>query len=479
MRTKAPHMLRAARIHALMPRLVIRPSRSQHHILLNRGIPLQSAIVAASRRFRKLQPKPDASQSQAPPRRAFTSFANRDFRIFFLASSAAMMADNIEHVISYWVIFQKFHSPALGAFAVVSHWAPFLLLGGYTGGLADRLDIRRLIQLGMLLFMGVSIGWGIMFLTDSTAMWKAMVLLVIHGLAGVIWLPAAQVLIHEIVGVDLLPSAVRLNATGRYMAFLVGPAVGAGLLLILGPVYGIFVNAIIYAPLFIWLIKAPYGPPTAGAASPTRSVVGYAQIWSTMRVVAENPVLLAMTVLVGASAFFIGNAYQAQMPGFALDLGHVHADFSYSFLLAADAAGGLTAGLILESRGLLPPNVRSAFILAMIWCCALFGFARTGYYPVAIALLFVAGFVELGFNSMAQSLVQLNAPAEIRGRVIGVFSMAANGLRTFSGLSVGLLGASIGIHASLSYSAAALFLVFAAIVSARMFGRQRRTTPQR
>ena len=76
-------------------------------------------------------------------------------------------------------------------------------------------------------------------------------------------------------------------------------------------------------------------------------------------------------------------------------------------------------------------------------------------------LLFIAGFVELSFNSMAQALVQINAPAEIRGRVIGVFSMSALGLRTFSGLSVGLLGASLGIHNSLALSAAGLFVVIA------------------
>jgi MFS family permease len=426
-----------------------------------------------------LQPRIDASQSEAPKRRAFAAFAQPDFPIFFFAASAAMMADNIEHVISYWVIFQKFHSPALGAFAVVSHWVPFLLLGAYTGGLADRFDIRRLIQLGMLMFMGVSVGWGLMFMSDTTAQWKAMVLLVVHGLAGVIWLPAAQVLIHRMVPSELLPSAVRLNATGRYLAFLVGPAVGAGLLLVFGPVYGIFINALIYTPMFVWLMRAPYGGQGAGARQSTPGAVGgYAQFWSPLKVVARNPVLLSMTVLVGASAFFIGNAYQAQMPGFALDLGHVRADFSYSILLASDAAGGLAAGLILESGGLLPPKVRTAYILAMIWCCALAGFARANSYVVAITLLFIAGFVELSFNSMAQSLVQLNAPPEIRGRVIGVFTMSANGLRTFSGLSVGLLGASIGIHNSLSYSAAALFVLIVAIFITRYFRPPERVMPR-
>jgi MFS family permease len=417
----------------------------------------------------------DIRVSRTPPlkQRAFTSFANGDFRIFLFAATAAMMADNVEHVISYLVIFRKFHSPALGGFAVISHWAPFLLLAGFTGRLADRFDIRRLIQTGMVLFSGVSICWGIMIVTDSVTKWEAAVLLVIHGLAGVLWVPASQVLIHKIVTVEQLPSAVRLFATGRYLGFLVGPAVGASLLLLFGPAYGIFINALIYMPLFVWLARTPYGARDANAPPAPQGVNGFADVWATMRVMAKSPVLASMTVLIGASAFFIGNAYQAQMPGFALDLGHGRGDFTYSAILAADAAGGLAAGMILESRGLLPPKVRTAFILAMIWCCALIGFAQSDSYALAITLLFVAGFVELSFNSMAQALVQLNAPGEIRGRVIGVFSMFAMGLRTFSGVSVGLLGSIIGIHNSLSYSAAALFLLYTAIFVTRYIRRPR------
>jgi MFS family permease len=391
--------------------------------------------------------------------RAFAALGNSSFRAFWLCSSAAMMADNIEHVISYWVIFQKFHSPALGGFAVVSHWVPYLLFAGYTGALADRFDIRRLIQIGMLLFMGVSICWGLMFYSDTVALWKAEALLVVHGIAGVIWMPASQVLINQIVRPEQLPSAVRIAATGRYVGFLAGPAVGAGLLLVFGPSYGIFINAIIYAPLFGWLISAPYGRAAVNWRPPA-TVGGLFDIWATMKLIAKHQVLLSMTILIGAASFFVGNAYQAQMPGFALDLGHGRADFSYSMLLAADAAGGLAAGLVLESRGLLPPRVRTAFVLAMIWCCALVGFALSGHYLLSIALLFVAGFVELSFNAMAQALVQLNAPREIRGKVIGVFSMSAMGLRTFSGLSVGLMGVTLGIHHSLALSAALLLVLF-------------------
>lgn len=383
-----------------------------------------------------------------------------------------MMADNIEHVISYYVAFQKFHSPALGAFAVVSHWAPYLLLASWSGALADRFDVRRLIQISMLMFISVSIGWGLLFMTDTLEEWKAMVLLIVHGLAGVLWAPASQVLIHRIVAPSQLPNAVRLMATGRYLAFLLGPAVGSIVLLPLcGPALGIFLNALIYLPMVLWLIKAPYGPETRRVA--VQSVRGLADFTATVRVVAKNPVLLSMTVMIGASAFFIGNAYQAQMPGFAVDLGHGRAGFAYSVLLGADAAGGLAAGIILEGGGLLPPNARVAFTLALGWCMALAGFALSSSYALAIPLLFTAGFLELSFNSMAQSLVQINAPSEIRGRVLGVFAMSASGMRTFSGLSVGLLGAAIGIHNSLAISGAALAVVLVALMSSRRLRHDR------
>jgi MFS family permease len=153
------------------------------------------------------------------------------------------------------------------------------------------------------------------------------------------------------------------------------------------------------------------------------------------------------------------------MPAFASDLGHMHADFSYSALLAADAAGALLAGVLLESRGLLQPKVRTAFTLAMLWCVAIGGFALAGVFPLALVLLFVAGFVELAFSAMAQTLVQVNAPAAIRGRVIGLFNMSSLGLRAFAGVTVGLLGGVIGIHWSLAISATALLMLAGATLA--------------
>jgi MFS family permease len=397
---------------------------------------------------------------------SFVAFRHAGFKPFLAGGVLAMMADNVEHVITYWVIFQHFKSPALGGFSVIAHWLPFLLFSVPVGALAERVDPRRLIQSGMLLFILVSLTWGALILTQTLQLWHAAALLVVHGIAGVLWSPTSQLLLHDIVGRDGLQSAVRLNATGRYLGMFLGPAVGSGLLLALGPAHALFVNALIYLPLTLWLWKAPYGPRfRSERTAPAVAVRSVGDILGVIRDIRHYPIVAIMTLLGGGAAFFIGNAYQAQMPGFATDLGHGDPGVSYSMLLAADAAGALTAGIALETFGLLRPDPRTALILAALWGIALASFALVSIYPLALVLLLTAGFLELSFNSMSQTLVQLHAPAEKRGRIIGVFSMASLGSRMFSGFSVGILGQMIGIHWSLAVSAGLILLLTGALLT--------------
>jgi MFS family permease len=389
-----------------------------------------------------------------PRLRSFAALHDGGFRTYLATFFLAMMADNIEHVISYWVAFQKFHSPALGGFAVVSHWLPFLVLSVPVGAFAERFDPRRIIQAGICLFMIVSLTWGCLIVTDALQMWHAMVLLVLHGCAAVLFVTSGQVLLHSVVTHELLPSAVRLSATARYLAMLAGPAAGGALMLLLGPWRGMLINAAIYLPVFVWLLKAPFRLNLNSAeAAPRRRILGWGDLMQGVHTIARDKSLLTMTLLAGAASFFVGNSYQAQMPGLADDLGHGDGDATYSLLLAADAAGALLAGIVLESRGLLRPSTTVAIAFGMIWCTSLTGFAITKSYPVALALLFIMGACELLFSSMAQAVVQLNAPAVSRGRVIGAFNMASLGLRAFSGVTVGLAGSVVGVRGSLAGSA--------------------------
>jgi MFS family permease len=411
----------------------------------------------------------------APRAPAFAAFRHRGYGGFILGNAVAMLADNTEHVISYWVLFQKFHSPALAGFAVIAHWVPFLLLSGLAGVVVDRVNTRRMIQLGMLIFMGVSLSWGLLFMGGHLQIWQAWVLLSLHGLAGVLWTGPSQLLLHDIVGPLHLQSAVRLSASSRYIGTLLGPALGSALLLTCGPVPGMFINALVYLPLLWWLNKRRYSGDAEARRGERRdraeATVGLGALLHNWRTIKNDRQIAAMILLVGCAALFVGTAYQSQMPAFAEALGHGHPGIAYFALLAADAAGAVAAGVVLELLGLLPASARGALLLAMGWCLCIAAFALSHSYLLALPLLFAAGFTELSFNAMAQTLVQLRSPIEQRGRIIGLFVTASLGLRAVSGITVGLAGAVVGIRTSLAISA--LLLLVCVLVIARRQGAAR------
>ncbi len=389
-----------------------------------------------------------------------------DYRRYFIAVLLAMTADNIEHVISYWVIFQKFHSPTLAGFAVISHWLPFLLFSVYMGGVADRYDCRKLIQASQALFMLASLAWGVLLLTDALQIWHAVVILLIHGAAGVVGASAVQLMIHEMVGLEQLQSAIRLNASSRYLSILLGPAVGGGLMLLLGPAWGVLANVLIYVPFTVLLLRLPYTGHTREADQPPAARrPGLGEALRLLAEVRSDRRIGTMILLGGAASFFVGNAFQAQMPAYAHDLGADGAGVLYSILLAANAAGAVLGAALLESLNVLRPSARTAIVCAGAWGLTIGLFPAAPNYGVAVTLLALAGVFDIAFTSMAQTLVQVLAPPRLRGRIVGLFNTSVLGLRAGSGVTVGVLGAVLNVRWSLALSAAAVVVTAAGLLA--------------
>jgi MFS family permease len=381
------------------------------------------------------------------------------YRRYFVVLLLSMIADNIEHVISYWVMFEAFRSPALAGFAVISHWMPFLLFSLHAGALADRYDCRKLIHISQVLYIVASVAWGLLFLTGALEMWHAVVILLIHGAAGVIVAPASQLMIHEIVGIEQLPSAIRLNASSRYLAILLGPAIGGGLMLLLGPAWGLLANVLIYLPFSVFAFRTPYTGHGGRAAGRSARPFAWSDIGRVLATARADPRIMTMIVLAGASSFFVGTAFQAQMPEYAHYLGAADGGALYSILLAANAAGAILGVIWLEGGANLRPSVRAAMLFAILWGITMALFPMAQNYEAAVALLVLAGMFSIAFTSTAQTLVQLLAPPAVRGTIVGLFNTSMLGLRAGAGVTVGVLGTFIGVRLSLELSSLAFVLV--------------------
>lgn len=402
------------------------------------------------------------------PRR-FAALRDKYSRPYLFTAGLSMLGDNNEHVLTYWVLWEKFHSPALVGFEVISHWLPFLVLSVPFGALAEKYDCRRLVQIAQGLFMLVSIGWGVLFLTDSLQIWSACVLLVLHGCAGALWGPAEQMLLHDFAEPADLPGAIRMNATFKSLGILSGPIVGAALLFVLGPAWGIFANVLFYLPMTLLMLRTPYtGHSRSGYINTKR--VGLRDMVSVLGTVSRDKVLLGLILLAALLATCLGGSLQVAMPDFAQRLGSSEGGVGYSVLLFANGVGGVLGGFLLEATGTLKPNVRVAVVTTALVGVTTTIVALTGSYAVAIIALVIGGFANLAAMSIGQAVVQIRASVEERGRVIGVYSMFGSGMRTGNGLLLAVLGTIFSV--SIAVAIGATLLVLSAALIGVMVWRQ-------
>lgn len=399
----------------------------------------------------------------------FGALRARWYKSYLTGGSLTMAGDNAEHAITYLAMWQLFQSPLLAGFAVVSHWLPHLLFSIPFGGLADRFDCRRIIQISCGLFVVASLGWGVLLVNQALQPWHCVVLLVVHGFASALWHPANQVMLYDMVGEKDLPSAVRLMATGLSLGMLVGPAMGAVLLFTIGPAWGMFANTLFYVPFLIHLALSPFDGHQRRASGVVPRV-RLRELLATVRILPRHPNILLVIVLQGAVGLFIGVALMPLLPEFGELLGQVESGLGYGLLLVAMSFGAVTGGLVLESVGRLRATPLVSALGELVFAASVLGFAISRVFPLSLALLVIAGAASIISLSTSQTVVQLEAPPEQRGRFVGAFNTTNMGFRVGSGVLVALLGALVGIPAAVALAAATLLLVCVAlaVVAARL-----------
>ena len=383
------------------------------------------------------------------------------YKGYWVGGSLMMGGDNLEHAITYWVMWQTFHSPLLAGLAVLTHWLPHLFFSIPLGALADRFDCRRLVQLSGLLFIAASVGWGILFATDSLQPWECVALLLVHGFASAIWKAPDQLMLYDMVGPEGVPSAVRLMATGMTLGQLVGPAIGALLLSTVGPTVGIFLNIVMYLPFMTYLFITPMTGHVRDAGR--RAAAHWRDIVSVLRDVPTFPSILVIMILQGAVALFVGVALMPLLPEFGGSLG-VPSGPGYAVLVSSMAAGAVVSGITLEAVGRIRASVRLAISTAAVFAVAILVFALSRSFALSIIALVVAGAANLITASTSQTIVQLQAPAERRGRFVGAAGMTGQGFQAGSGILIGLLAAGLGVAGGVAVAAGTLLLVTVALL---------------
>ncbi|TPX04991.1 MFS transporter, partial [Schumannella luteola] len=245
----------------------------------------------------------------------------------------------------------------------------------------------------------------------------------------------------------------------------------AALLFTVGPAWGMAINVLLYLPFVGYLLVVPYdGHSRAGdrpAAARIRDVLG------VLREVPAHPPILAVMVLQACAGLFIGSAVVTLLPEFGELLGLDESGFAYGMLLIAMATGAVAGGIGLEAIGRVRVSVRLATTATVVFATALVIFALSRSFALSLVALVIAGTANLVSSSTSQAVVQLEAPADRRGRFIGAFAMASNGSRVGAGILVAALGAWLGVTWAIGIDAALLLAAATALLLVVLARRRR------
>jgi len=384
----------------------------------------------------------------------------RNFRLFFFGHLISSTGTWMQQVGQDWLVLRLTDAPLPLGVTLALQFAPILVLGGWAGLIADRVDKRRLLLATQTAMAALALVLGVLTATGAVRLWMVYALALLLGVATAFDMPARQSFVSEMVGPDRVANAVGLNSASFNSARVIGPAAAGLLIAVVGIAPAFFLNAVSYLALIGGLLAMD--PDRLYRR--TKVERGRGQIRAGLRYVWATPHLRSTIALV-AVVGMLGLNYRVAVPllaRFAFDAG----PGAYGALAAVMAAGSVTGALAVARRG--RPTRR--LLVGSVAAFGLLSFAAAAAPSMLVeaAVLFPIGAASLAFVATANSTVQLASGQEMRGRVMSLFGLVLLGTGLPSGLLSGWMAGQFGPRSILLLSGVSCVLAAAmAAIGAR------------
>jgi MFS family permease len=354
----------------------------------------------------------------------FRSLQHPNFRIFFVTQGISFIGTWLQLAAQTLLVYRLTDSgTALGLLTAIQ-FAPTLLLGAWAGVVIDRHDKRRLMAATSTAMLLAAATLGVLVLTDHVTVGAVYVLAAVLGLANTFDNPARRTLVNDLVPDEELVNAVALNSTLVTSARIIGPAVAGGLIATVGIGWCFVLNAVSFVPVLSGLRRMDpatfRSKPVARAKGQLRAGLRYAMSIDDLRV----PLLLM--AVVGTLSF----NFAVLLPLLAeRDLGGN--DVTYTVLTSFFGIGSLVGSLRMARRDLIDTRFLARSALALGLSSGLLAFAPS--IPIAALILLPAGYAGIGVLSGGNAVLQLATSAEMRGRVLALYTVVFLGSTPIGG----------------------------------------------
>lgn len=374
----------------------------------------------------------------------FTSFKHFNYRLWFFSNVVAATGMWMQRVAQDWLVLTVLTDDSGTALGITTalQFLPILFLSPWAGLIADRMNLRRVIQATQVTNVLTALILGVLVLTDAAQLWHVYLLALISGISSTIESPARQTFVSELVPSASLPNAVALNSAAFNVARLLGPAISGLVIAAVGPGWVFMVNtALFFAPVVVVALMRVHElfPMEHAKREPGQLREGFCYVK------ARTDIIVIMVVVGTVSAF--GMNFQMTSAVMAREVFHKGAG-EYGILGSVMAIGSLIGALIAAQRKF--PRVRLVVVSAFLFGLCNLALALAPTYLSFALMAIPTGLVMISMITAANAAIQISTDPMMRGRVMSLYLMVYLGANPIGAPIIGWIADSFGARWSLA-----------------------------
>lgn len=361
----------------------------------------------------------------------FKALRHRNFQLFFTGQLISLTGSWMQSVAFSWLVLVLTNSAVYLGLVGALQTLPVLLFSFLGGVVADHTSKLRLMFITQTSLLLLALALGLLVDLRLIKIWDLCLIVFLSGTVLAFDIPARQAFIVQLVGKPDLPNAIALNSSLFNATRVIGPAVGGVVIGALGMANCFYLNAASFLAvlLALALLKLPASQP-----------VPWTPLWHAWKELGdylwtrrELRLILVLMTLVAVLAM----PYYVLLPMLARDtLGAGPSGFG--ILMGASGLGAFLGALILARRLQSKPPMSSFLTGQALFLLGVVGLGLCGSYSAALVCMFITGFGMVTQLSTGNSLLQLNVPDELRGRLMSLFGLIVMGFAPVGSLIYGV-----------------------------------------
>ena len=403
------------------------------------------------------------------------AFGHQSYRRLWLSNLVSNMSQMMQMTLLVWFVLERTDSPFLVALVGTFSFAPTLLLGVFGGLLADRVDRRRLLITTQSVNLVAALTFALLLNTDLVEIWNAYVIMFVVGIGWALDSPSRRSIIHDLLGDSFVTNGMALDSVGMHFSRMVAPALAGGLIVWTGVAGGYVVVTVLYiaAVLLVLSVKLtlqagslqgmagtdpePNALYRVRATSQSRRFLGSVpdilrNLGEGFRYVRGHQTIRA-TILITLLMNLLFYPYMQMGPIIARDVLGVGPGLM-GILMSAPGIGAVLGAVAIASAGGLRYQGRVYIAGSMMAMTGLLLFSFSSLYAVSFPMMLMLGLGSAGFGTMQATIVMLVARKDMRGRALGVTSLAIGSMplgMLMTGVVAGATSPSfaVGLNASI------------------------------